>query len=64
MPSREEKNYIIEYYQLGNFMKVSAMDPVTLTETSIVGAANASKYDLAQLAVRKLERMLAKLKMK
>lgn len=51
----EQENYIIEFYALGKFVKVTAIDPVTLTEASIVGDPNASKHELSKLAVRKLK---------
>ena len=52
--------YIIEYYAVGTSVKVSAIDPVTLKEVSIVGDARAGKEELAKLAVRKLEYVLGK----
>jgi hypothetical protein len=57
--SRNE-GYIIEYYQLGTSVKVSAIDPVTLKEVSIVGDARAGNDELAKLAVRKLKYILGK----
>jgi len=57
----DEQGYIIEFHRIGNAVKVSAMDPVTLTEVSMVGAANVSDTELTRLVVRKLEYMLAKL---
>jgi hypothetical protein len=56
----EDQGYIIEFHQVGNAVKVTAMDPVTLTEVSIVGAPSAGDKDLTRLVVRKLEYMLAK----
>ncbi len=49
-----EEGFIVEFYQIGNSIKVTAFDPVTLTEATIVGAASATKEQLSQLAVRKL----------
>ncbi len=54
------EGYIIEFVQNGSYTKVSAVDPVTLTEVSIVGATNAGREHLTHLAVRKLEYMMAK----
>lgn len=54
------QNYIIEFIQLGGSVKVSAMDPTTLTEVSIVGDARTSRDSLSKLAVQKLEYVLAK----
>jgi hypothetical protein len=56
----EEQGYIIEFHRVGNAVKVSAFDPVTLTEVSIVGAPVVGDTELTRLAVRKLEYMLAK----
>jgi phage head maturation protease len=56
----EDQGYIIEFHRVGNAVKVTAMDPATLTEVSIVGAPNAGDTQLTRLVVRKLEYMLAK----
>jgi hypothetical protein len=52
--------YIIEFYQIGNSIKVTAMDPKTLTEVAIIGAPGLTRQHLARNAVRKLEYVLAK----
>ena len=54
------KEYLIEFYWMGKYVKVSAIDPVTNTEISIVGDARAPKTDLEQLVIKKLEYVLAK----
>ena len=56
----DQQGYIIEFHRIGNAVKVSAMDPATLTEVSIMGAAAAGEADLTRLVVRKLEYMIAK----
>ena len=56
----DEQGYIIEFHRIGNAVKVSAMDPRTLTEVSIMGAAGAGEAELTRLVVQKLEYMLAK----
>jgi hypothetical protein len=56
----EEEGYIIEFHRVGNAVKVTAMDPATLVEVSIVGPNNAGDTALTHLVVRKLEYMLAK----
>jgi hypothetical protein len=56
----DEQGYIIEFHRIGNAVKVSAMDPRTLTEVSIMGAPGAGEAELSRLAVRKLEYVLAK----
>lgn len=45
---------MIEFQQIGGSIKVTAFDPATFTEVSIVGSPGASKEQLSQLAVRKL----------
>ena len=39
--SDDQEGYIIEFHRVGNAVKVTAMDPATLTEVSIVGAPGA-----------------------
>jgi phage head maturation protease len=56
----DEQGYIIEFHRIGNAVKVSAMDPATLTEVSIVGSPSVGDSELTRLVVRKLEYMLAK----
>ena len=56
----EEEGYIIEFHRVGNAVKVTAMDPATLTEVSIMGPPNVGDTELTRLVVRKLEYMLAK----
>jgi len=56
----DEQGYIIEFHQVGNAVKVSAMDPRTLIEVSMVGAAGLSDAELTRLVVRKLEYVIAK----
>ncbi len=58
------KGYIIEFRQVGNVIKVSAMDPATLTEVSIPVPAgrNLSRNDMSRLAVKRLEFVLNKKK--
>jgi hypothetical protein len=56
----DEEGYIIEFHRVGNAVKVTAMDPVTLTEVSMVGAVGVGDTELTRLVVRKLEYVLAK----
>jgi hypothetical protein len=56
----DEQGYIIEFHRIGNAVKVSAMDPRTLTEVSIMGAPGAGDAELTRLVVRKLHYVLAK----
>lgn len=54
------REYLLEFHQVGRYVKVSAIDTLTNTEVSMVGAANATKSELRRLAVRKLEYVLAR----
>lgn len=59
-PMSEADNYIIEFTQIGASVKVTAVDPRTMTEVSIVGGTQYSQEFLTRQVVRKLEFMLAK----
>lgn len=59
-PMSGTDNYIIEFVQIGGSIKVTAIDPRTMTEVSIVGAAQYSQEFLGRQAVKKLEYVLAK----
>ena len=59
-PMSEADNYIIEFTQIGASVKVTAIDPKTMTEVSIVGGAHYSQEFLSRQAVKKLEYMLSK----
>jgi hypothetical protein len=54
------KEVIIEFHQVGNAVKVTAVDPDTLVEVSIVGAPGAGEETLKRVAIRKLEYVLEK----
>ena len=54
------KEYLIEFAPYRGAVKVSAIDPLTGTEVSIVGAPQASQQELGRLAVRKLKYVLNK----
>ena len=60
MPKKKTGEYIIEFHQVGNQVKVTAIDPVSFREVSIIGALNVRKEDLSALAVRKLKYVLNK----
>ncbi len=51
-------NVIIEFHQVGAYVKVSAIDTATYTEVSIVGDPSRSEAALTQAAIRKLEYVL------
>ena len=54
------KEVILEFHQIGNAVRVAAIDPETLIEVSIVGSPNAGTETLKQTAIRKLEYVLEK----
>jgi hypothetical protein len=56
----EADNYIIEFTRIGGTVKVTAIDPRTMTEVSIVGGARYSQDFLTRRAVKKLEYVLSK----
>lgn len=51
---QSDSKFIIEFRRVGNAVKVSAIDPLTLTEVSIAGPLDAGETLLRRLAVRKL----------
>ena len=51
---------LLEFYRIGNSVKVSAVDPVTKVEVSIVGPASAPRSELERAAIQKLRYVLAK----
>ena len=53
--------YLIEFITIGNSVKVSAIDPQTGIEVSIVGPVHATEAQLTHNAVRKLRRRLSQL---
>jgi hypothetical protein len=58
--SGQRRGYLLEFQTIGNAVKVSAIDPETLVEVSIVGPISATEADLSRLAARKLEYVLKK----
>ena len=59
-PMSGTDNYIMEFTQIGTSIKVTAIDPHTMTEVSIVGGTQYSKEFLSRQAIKKLEYVLAK----
>ena len=51
---------LFEFIPQGRYVKVSAVDPVTGMEVSIVGDASAPQSTLQRLAKRKLEYVITK----
>lgn len=62
MPQRADNDYLIEFRQIGASVKVSAIDPVSHREVSIVGPRSATEAQLIAAAVAKLRYVLAKTK--
>ena len=58
--SGQKRSYLVEFQAIGNAVKVSALDPATLLEVSILGPTTATETELSRLAVQKLEYMLQK----
>lgn len=56
----DKREVILEYQQVGNAVRVAAVDPDTLIEVTIVGSASAGIEALKRTAIRKLEYVLAK----
>lgn len=54
------REVIFEYYPVGHYVRVSAMDTKTLTEISIQGPASASEETLKRNALKRLEYVLKK----
>ena len=50
-PDTGEGEVLIEIRRVGNAVKVTAMDPVTLTEITIVGSPQDTEATLTQTAV-------------
>jgi hypothetical protein len=62
MTQQSGREVLIEFHQVGNSVKVTAVDATTLVEVSIVGAANAGQELLKRMAVRKLDYVIEKQK--
>jgi hypothetical protein len=54
----EPAEILLEFHQIGNAVKVTAIDPETLVEVSIVGDAAAGETVLKRAAIRKLRYVL------
>ncbi len=62
MPPKQDDRVILEFIQMGAYVKVSAIDPVTGLEVSIVGDPARGEAALRQTAIRKLHYVMAKRK--
>jgi hypothetical protein len=56
--ANEPEEFLFEFTTIGSYVKVSALDPKTGIEISMVGASNAHTHDLIALASRKLRTAL------
>ncbi len=54
------REVLLEFHTVGDYVRVSAIDPVSNTEITLVGSRRASERELTRLAVRKLEYVLDK----
>ena len=45
---------MLEFHRVGDYVRVSAIDPITNTEVTVVGSPQVTQEDLTRLAVRKL----------
>ncbi len=50
-----EREVLLEFRQIGDYVKVTAIDAVTLHEVSIVGSPRTPEPDLIRLVMRKLD---------
>ena len=57
-----DKRVIVEFVKVGAYVKVSAMDPTTRVEVSIVGDPSMSQATLERTVVQKLKYVLNKRK--
>ena len=55
MSDDEQEGFIVEYVRMGNAIKVTAIDPVSLREVSMIGSPKISSKEVGKLAVRKLK---------
>ncbi len=56
----QKGQYIVEFVQQGRYVKVTAVDPVSGREATIVGDARESRAVLERNAVKKLEFLMNK----
>ncbi len=58
MTAPTNRRIIFEITRLGEYVKVSAVDPVTLIEVSAIGPARGPLEAIKQVALRKLKRAI------
>lgn len=57
---RKRREVIFEFHRVGNAVKVSAVDPETLVEVSILGRPDSGEEMLKRVALKKLDYVLAR----
>lgn len=50
-----DREILLEFRHVGEFVKVTAIDPESLREVSIVGSRRAPEAELVRLVIRKLD---------
>ena len=60
MPPFDDKRVIIEFIKVGAYVKVSAIDPLSSVEVSIVGDPASSQERLKSTVLKKLHFVLSK----
>lgn len=62
MPDKplSDREVIVEFFSVGAYMKVTAMDVKTLTEVTTQGPASAGKAVLEYNAIKRLEYVMKK----
>ena len=60
MTGINDSDIIVEFVQVGNSVKVSAIDTKSGREVSIVGSPRASEAELKRVAVNKLKYVMSK----
>jgi hypothetical protein len=60
MAELNENRIILEFVKVGAYVKVSAVDPVSLVEVSIVGNPASGEQILKRTVIRKLKYVLDK----
>ena len=60
MPPFDDKSVIIEFIKVGAYVKVSAIDPLSSVEVSIVGDPASSQERLKSTVLKKLNFVLSK----
>ncbi|TVR96233.1 MAG: hypothetical protein EA406_12475 [Rhodospirillales bacterium] len=57
--SDRSEGYLLEFWTIGNSVRVAALDPVTNIEVTIVGPASCCPAGLERVAIAKLRRALS-----